>query len=82
MNNTAPVRNNKAERAYCFFEIKFFIFLKNTADENKVSSQITNPEANGYVAVIHGYAALLGLGMTLTRNQIKEDNPINGRIRL
>ncbi len=32
-------------------------------------------DATGAAAFIHGYAALLGLGITLTRNQIVADIP-------
>ena len=41
-------------------------------------SHITNPLANGKAMRWHGYAARLGLGMTLIRNHIRASSPVIG----
>lgn len=45
-------------------------------------NQITNPDASGIAALIQGYAARLGLGMTLTKNQMSADKPRIGSVLL
>jgi len=37
---------------------------------------VTKEEARGAAAFIQGYEARLGLGITRTRNQIREPNPV------
>jgi hypothetical protein len=43
---------------------------------NRVIRYITNPDIKGAAVFIQGYAARLGLGMTLTRNHMVEIMPI------
>jgi hypothetical protein len=42
----------------------------------------TNPDIIGAAALIHGYEALCGLGITLIKNQMVEPNPVKIKINL
>jgi hypothetical protein len=52
-----------------------YAFLKNIAEPLSVKRYITNPDITGAAALIHGYPALLGFGITLIKNQIVEAIP-------
>jgi hypothetical protein len=49
--------------------------LKANNDPEIPSRYKTNDDAIGAAAFIQGYAALLGFGITLTRNQAREEIP-------
>jgi hypothetical protein len=75
VNDTARRKNKDA--AINFILLNFSKALRKAITEPaKVIKYITKPDIKGAAAFIQGYVALLGLGITLIKNQIVEAIPI------
>ena len=71
---TLKVRN--PAEIYLTLNIFRFDFLDATTIPPTVRRYKINPDMTGAATFMHGYPALLGLGITLIRNQIVDIIPI------
>jgi hypothetical protein len=76
MNRMTPARANQ-EMASAYFARRhvIFAFTQKKAEETSPVDHNTKAVANGNAALWQGYVALLGFGITLTRNQINDMRP-------